>query len=97
MKFKYSIVLALMQIVLVVLSVIIDQSRHNGFGEGDNQVAANLVSNIEFFFKAGYGLSDIVNFKFIFVTAFLGVMIWFAVGVLIDYIVYRKRVVNYRE
>jgi hypothetical protein len=90
MKLKYSLTLALIQIVLVVTSVIIDQSINNGLGEGNNQVIANLLSNIEFFIKAGLGLSDIVNFRFIFITVIIGVIFWFSVGVFIDYILHRK-------
>jgi hypothetical protein len=90
MKFKYSLSLALIQVVLVVISVIVDQSINNGLGEGKNQVIANLLSNIEFFIKAGVGLSDIVNFRFIFITAIIGVILWFLVGLFIDYLLHRK-------
>lgn len=89
MKLKFSLISALMQIVLVVTSVIIDHSFNNGFGEGNNQVVANMISNIEFFLKVGLGLSDIVNFRFIFMTSIIGVIFWFAVGMFIDYLFYR--------
>jgi hypothetical protein len=67
-------------------------SEHNGLGEGNNQVIANLFSNIEFIIKAGVGHSDIVNYRFIFLTAIIGVIFWFSVGLFIDYFLSRGNI-----
>jgi len=90
MKLKYSLSLASLQLILVVSSVIVDQRINNGLGEGHNQIIANLLSNIEFLIKIGVGLSDIVNFKFIWITACLGIIFWFLAGMLADLWLYRK-------
>lgn len=91
MKLKYSWILGFLQVALVAVSVVVDRSMDNGMGEGRNQVVANMVSNIEFFFKVEWGRSDIVNFDFNWLTAVLGVVFWFAVGVFIDYVLYRRK------
>jgi hypothetical protein len=84
MKNKYMIILPIIQILLVILSVVVDKSWNRGYGEGHNQEAANLISNIEFFIKNWIGIDDIVNYNFTMLTVLLGILFWVIVGFLVD-------------
>ncbi|BBH20370.1 hypothetical protein Back11_17150 [Paenibacillus baekrokdamisoli] len=81
---KLKFILPSIQIILTITAVIIDQSFNRGFGEGTNQVRANLLSNIEFFIKSFLGYDDIVNYNFRLVTALLAIGFWYLVGLAID-------------
>jgi hypothetical protein len=81
---KLKFILPAIQIILTIVSVIIDQSFNHGLGEGVNQVRANLVSNIEFFIKLFLGYDDIVNYNFRLTTVLLAVGFWFLLGLAID-------------
>lgn len=89
LNLKY--VLSGIQIILTIVAVLIDQSVDRGFGEGINQVRANLVSNIEFFIKLFLGFDDIVNYNFRIATVILAIGFWFIVGLAIDKLIKRFR------
>jgi hypothetical protein len=89
---KLKFILPSIQIILTITAVIIDQSFNRGFGEGTNQVRANLLSNIEFFIKSFLGYDDIVNYNFRLVTALLAIGFWYLVGLAID-----KLIGNYKR
>ncbi|KIL35781.1 hypothetical protein SD71_10215 [Cohnella kolymensis] len=91
MRVRFSYLLPLIQLVLVIVSVLFDLRSQNGAGEADNQVIANLVSNVEYYIKATLGLTDIVNFRFNFITALLGLLFWICVGFLLDLLRKRRR------
>lgn len=81
---KLKFILPGIQIILTIVAVLIDQSFKHGFGEGVNQVRANLVSNIEFFIKFFLGYDDIVNYNFRIITVTLAIVFWALVGLAID-------------
>jgi len=78
------LILPSIQIVLTFIAFIIDQSYNHGFGEGNNQVTANLISNIEFLIKLFVGYDDIVNYNFRLITALMAIGFWCIVGFVID-------------
>ncbi|RKP55047.1 hypothetical protein D7Z26_07405 [Cohnella endophytica] len=88
---KLKFILPSIQIILTITSVIIDQSFNRGFGEGANQVKANLISNIEFFIKSLLGYDDIVNYNFRLATSLLAIGFWYLVGLAIDKLIDNKK------
>lgn len=91
---KLKFILPSIQIILTIVAVIIDHSINNGHGEGSNQVLANLVSNIEFFIKNFLGYDDIVNYNFNVITVLLAIGLWFLVGLLLDNLISKIKVVR---
>ncbi|MDR6884621.1 hypothetical protein J2X61_006424 [Bacillus sp. 3255] len=77
---NFKLILPSIQIILTIISVLIDQSFNHGRGEGVNQVTANYVSNIEFFIKFLLGYDDIVNYNFRLITVLLAIGFWYLVG-----------------
>lgn len=69
---------------MTILAIFIDQSFNRGFGEGVNQVRANLVSNIEYVIKLLLGYDDIENYNFRLITVLLAIGFWYLVGLAID-------------
>ncbi|SEO55604.1 hypothetical protein [Paenibacillus sp. OV219] len=84
-------VLPAFQLLLTAISVCIDQSIQHGLGEGDNQVSANLVSNVEFLFKQLLGFDDIVSYHFRLLTVVMAVGVWYGVGLAADKMIQRFR------
>jgi hypothetical protein len=87
MKVKYYIILPCIQACLIIAAVITDLSKYNGYGEGDNQVIANMLTNVEFYIKNGLGYDDIEIFNFRIFTSILSILIWFLVGLIINKII----------
>ncbi|GAA0133973.1 hypothetical protein YSY43_08130 [Paenibacillus sp. YSY-4.3] len=87
MKYRYYILFPIFQLCLVITSILIDQSIDKGHGEGNNQIIANLLSNIEFIIKQLFKYDDIVNYNFRLNTAILGISIWFFIGLLLNFII----------
>jgi len=84
MRWGFKLILPSIQIVLTLIAYFVDQSYNHGFGEGMNQVTANLISNIEFLIKIFVGYDDIVNYNFRWITALLAIGFWCIVGFVID-------------
>ncbi|WP_433944933.1 hypothetical protein [Paenibacillus sp. SN-8-1] len=85
MKYKYSILLPIIQCCLVTAAVITDLSIDTGTGEGRNQIISNLLTNVEYYIKGFFGYGDIVNYNFRIVTTVLGIFVWLLIGCLIDF------------
>ncbi|WP_372633548.1 hypothetical protein [Cohnella sp.] len=81
---KLKLILPGIQIIMTILAIFIDQSFNRGFGEGVNQVRANLVSNIEYVIKLLLGYDDIENYNFRLITVLLAIGFWYLVGLAID-------------
>lgn len=77
--------------MLTIVSVSIDQSIQHGLGEGDNQVTANYVSNIEYPIKQLLDYDDIVNYHFRLLSALLAITVWFGIGLVADWQIRRFR------
>lgn len=88
---KLKLILPSIQIILSIVAVIIDQSVFHGLGEGENQIRANLVSNIEFFIKLFLGYDDIVNYNFRITTVLLAIGFWYLIGLSIDKLIGKVR------
>lgn len=97
MKFKYRLFFPLIQCCLVIAALLIDNSIRNGSGEGKNQIIANALTNLEFYFKALFGYDDIVNYNFRFLTTCLGILIWFLIGYLLDSIIHSRHKAELRK
>ncbi|REE67685.1 hypothetical protein A8990_14146 [Paenibacillus taihuensis] len=91
MKLRLKWILPSIQIILTIVSVCIDQSIEHGQGEGDNQIIANFVSNIEYPIKQALGYDDIVNYHFRLISVILAVLFWFEIGLLEDIQIRRFR------
>lgn len=89
---KLKLILPCIQAFLSLVALIIDKSFNHGLGEGENQIWANLVSNIEFLFKLFLGYDDIANYNFRILTVLLAIGIWYLIGLSIDKIIGKFRI-----
>lgn len=83
-KLCFAALLPAVQLVLTLVSVAVHLGVNGGRGEGDNQLAANLISNVELVIKQLLGFDDIVNYRFRILTATLGLAVWLAAGLAVD-------------
>lgn len=81
---RLKLILPCIQAFLSIVALIVDKSFNHGLGEGENQIWANLVSNIEFFIKLFLGYDDIVNYNFRIITVLLAIGFWYFIGLSVD-------------